>query len=113
MDRFSTESDESPWYGAESDLGRWASKSWPLSTEAVLVGTQSSGIEGRNPAPSLGMWRSLGADHLTLVLRDAATLERYRSCLWLPNRILAPHALLEEIRRALLPFKAAHQWRPE
>lgn len=96
------------WAGPDDELVRWVSGEWPRATDVLIHGSLGEEAEGRSHPPALGMWRSLGVNHLTLVIPDACVLERYRSQLGLADRVIAPSELVDQIRALLSESRTSH-----
>ena len=89
------------WTGPDDGLGCWVSGGWPCATDVLIHGTLGEEAQGRSRSPSLGMWRSLGVNHLALVVPDARVFERYRNQLRLADLIIAPSELVSQIQALL------------
>jgi hypothetical protein len=89
------------WADTDDGLGLWVSGGWPCATNVLIHGTLGEIAQDRSHSPSLGMWRCLGANHISLIIPDARVLERYRSQLVLADRIIAPSELVGQIRALL------------
>jgi CMP-N-acetylneuraminic acid synthetase len=84
-----------------------APREWVGRGPGQLPGVVIEGTAGPADAssPGLSVWRCLGADPLTLAIGDAAVLNRYREQLYVPDVILAPAGVSEQVR-ALLRMSA-------
>ena len=89
------------WADSAAELGRWVSQGVPSTTHLLINGTLGEGDQGYCRSPMLGMWRSLGVGHLTLIIPDARVLDRYRNQLRLADSILAPSELVGQIQALL------------
>jgi hypothetical protein len=80
----------------------WVGRGPGQSPGVVIEGTAGPADAS---SPGLSVWRCLGADPLTLAIGDAAVLNRYREQLYVPDVILAPVGVSEQVR-ALLRMSA-------
>lgn len=85
------------WLSDDEGPTHWVARAPERSPAVVIEGTAGP-VPASVAAPLLSVWRCLGAAPLSLCLSDEQVLNRYREQLYVPDVILAPAEVIDQVR---------------
>ena len=88
---------DAAWLIDGDRLADWVTRG-PERSPAVVIEGKAVQAPGTAAPPLLSVWRSLGAEPLTLILPDEPALNRYREQLYIPDIIAAPVGVIDQVQ---------------